>query len=80
MNSLFLFDMPGGSGIVLFFLFALLIWAIYFSLIPYFIAKKNNHPYKTQILLICLFLGWTLIFWVGALIWATMPPKEKPLL
>ena len=37
-------------------------------------TKKNSGA----IFVLNLFLGWTLIGWVGALIWAMVAPKEKP--
>ena len=36
-------------------------------------GKKNSDG----ILLLNLFLGWTFIGWVGALIWATCSPKKE---
>ncbi len=46
--------------------------------IPSFIAYKRNHIQKTAILLLNIFLGWTFIGWVVALIWATLKDKSKP--
>lgn len=43
--------------------------AIYF--IPAIIGFKKNQPNKVSILLLNLFLGWSLIGWVIALVWAT---------
>ena len=39
-------------------------------LAPYFIASTRKHPQKTPIFILNLLLGWTLLGWVGALIWA----------
>ena len=52
--------------IVIFFI-VLLIVIIYF--IPSFIGR--NKKQANGIILLNLFLGWTLIGWVGALIWAS---------
>lgn len=46
---------------------------IYF--IPSFVAFKRHHLQKTPILLLNIFLGWSFIGWLIALIWATL--KEK---
>ena len=51
---------------------------IILSFIPSFIAYKRNHIQKTAILLLNIFLGWTFIGWVVALIWATLKDKDEP--
>jgi hypothetical protein len=47
---------------------ALLALLVYFM--PTFIAHRRAHPRKIPILLVNLFLGWTGIGWIAALIWA----------
>ncbi len=42
---------------------------IYF--IPSIVAKTNNKKNTTAIVVLNLFLGWTLIGWIIALVWAT---------
>jgi hypothetical protein len=42
-------------------------------ILPAFIAERRKHQHKTPILILNLFLGWTLIGWVAALVWAAMP-------
>lgn len=51
----------------------LILMFIYF--IPYLVAfdKKN----ADAILVLNLFLGWTLLGWVAALIWAMVSPKRE---
>lgn len=44
--------------------------AIFCFFIPYYLAGARNHPNKYPILAINLFLGWSLIGWVIALVWA----------
>ena len=65
--------------LILYFLisegFAFLLWAlilipVYF--IPCFIAFKKKHKYKKQILLLNIFLGFSYVGWVAALIWASL--------
>jgi hypothetical protein len=41
---------------------------VYF--IPMLIAMQRNHPQRGPIIIIDLFLGWTLLGWVVALAWA----------
>lgn len=47
--------------------------ALYFS--PAIVAATRNHPNRMSISLLNLFLGWTLVGWVGALIWAYSSPS-----
>ena len=50
--------------------------ALYF--VPLIVAMRNERENTTAIGLLNLFLGWTLIGWVGALVWAsTTAPKPK---
>jgi hypothetical protein len=46
--------------------------AIYF--IPAIIAAMRSHHQTAAIVLLNLFLGWTLVGWVVALVWAVMNP------
>ncbi len=39
-------------------------------LFPYLVATSRNHPQDASILVLNPFLGWTLLGWVAALIWA----------
>jgi len=57
--------------IILAFLIGL---AIHF--IPTIIAVGKEHPSKGAIFAVNLFLGWTLLGWVGALIWALSSPAK----
>ena len=45
---------------------------VYF--IPAYVGRKNRNA--NAIFLLNLFLGWTLIGWVVALVWATYKEKE----
>ena len=53
-------------------IFVCLVWAIgvfvYFA--PAIVASQRQHPSKTSILVVNLFLGWLLIPWVVCLAWA----------
>ena len=48
-------------------LFALAI-AVYFT--PSFVAYSREHQQKASIFFLNLCLGWTIVGWVGALVWA----------
>ena len=56
-------------------LFAVLGIAIYFfpALVAFLGGKRN----RGAILVLNLFLGWTLLGWVGSLIWAIVAPREE---
>ncbi len=43
--------------------------ALYF--LPSIIGFRKNQPNKVSILLLNLFLGWSLVGWVISLVWAT---------
>lgn len=50
--------------------FAIIIFAIFFYFLPTYFANARQHQSKTAIFIVNLFLGWTLIGWVGALAWS----------
>ena len=56
---------------VLIALFALAALFVYF--IPTVIAVRNRHPKRGAILLVNLFLGVTVLGYIGAMLWATAP-------
>ncbi|MFI4957385.1 MAG: superinfection immunity protein [Gammaproteobacteria bacterium] len=49
---------------------ALLLLFIIIYFLPSFIARDRNHPSRNSILVINIFLGWTLLGWVIALAWS----------
>lgn len=50
---------------------------IYFYLFPTILAYHRKHTNATSICVLNVFLGWTLIGWVAALIWACSNQKNK---
>lgn len=49
---------------------------VLFYFIPWVIAGIRGHHNTKAIFILNLFLGWTFLGWVGALIWAfTSPPR-----
>lgn len=57
-----------GSVSIFHWLVIIVFFVIYF--IPSYIAYKKNHNNKVPILLLNVFLGWTFLGWVAALIWS----------
>lgn len=55
----------------------LIIVVAFFYFIPWIVALRNSHRHAVGIFLLNLFLGWTFIGWIGALIWAVLPPEKK---
>ena len=43
--------------------------------IPTVVAQRRTHRNILAIFILNLFLGWTLLGWVGALVWACTSPK-----
>jgi hypothetical protein len=65
-------DDKGGTGLAL----GVIILAIYF--IPAIVASNRRHRNRTAIGVLNLLLGWTLIGWVAALVWALTADVEPP--
>jgi hypothetical protein len=56
-----------------------LIWLGIFILVyffPAFVASRRGHHQVMAIFLLNLFLGWTFIGWVGALVWSVTAVKR----
>lgn len=47
-------------------------------LLPGIIAAGRQHPNATPIFLLNAFLGWTVLFWFVALLWASTAVPAKP--
>ena len=45
-------------------------------LLPTIIVCTNGHNYKMGVFLLNLLLGWTILGWIGALIWAVCHKKR----
>jgi len=56
------------------FMILLIVIGLYFYFLPSIIARKTK--YLNGILILNIFLGWTFLGWVAALIWAVSAPKE----
>ena len=56
----------------------LLIIVIASYLLPTIIASSRDHPNKVGITILNIFLGWTFLGWLGALIWSVLAiDREK---
>lgn len=60
----------------LFVVAIILLFIIFVILIPWFVAMIRGIKNTLGIFLLCLFLGWTYVGWVGALIWAVVENPE----
>lgn len=59
----------------------ILIAGVLFYFIPWVVAIVRSHPRRGAIALLTLLLGWTVIGWIIALIWAAKPIRhdgQKP--
>jgi len=63
--------MDAHSGIISFVVIVLL------YLLPYILATVNKHHNAAAILILNLLLGWTILGWIAALIWALTRPAPR---
>ena len=52
--------------------------ALFLYFVPALTAKYRKHPGQDGILVLNLFLGWTVLGWVIALVWAMSRPVPPP--
>ncbi len=76
MNWVILAIMPfattgNGGGVAHGLMVLMGLLAIYF--LPWFVARSRQHHATDAIFLANLVLGWTVLGWFGALVWAAMP-------
>jgi hypothetical protein len=71
MAGLFIFDMAG-------FVVLLLLAGAYF--LPTLLAAYRYHTNTTAIFVLNLLLGWTMIGWIVALVWAFTKPNPSAVL
>lgn len=45
--------------------------------IPIIVANIRNHPNKLAITVLNIFLGWSVLGWIGALVWACTNPNRQ---
>jgi hypothetical protein len=59
------------------FLLLILAVGLFFYFVPALIAADRKNPNTTAIFILNLFLGWSLIGWVVALVWACSGENHK---
>lgn len=61
-------------------LITLALWAFMIALymLPGLIARSRKHPHAARILVMNFFTGWTVLGWIGCLIWVFVPPPVAP--
>ncbi len=64
------------TPISLFVIAIILIIITIVMFIPWFVAVIRGIKNTLGIFLLCLFLGWTYVGWVGALIWSVVENPE----
>lgn len=60
-----------------FFTFAFFAFSILIYFLPAIVAIKRQHCNTLAILVLNIFLGWTFLGWVGALVWAFMAHSKS---
>ena len=63
-------------GIALAILALSVIFILWLYFLPGIMANDSNHTRKTAIWVLNTFLGWTILGWFVALIWACVDPKK----
>jgi hypothetical protein len=66
----------GGFGLAIGMVFFVLSLGMY--LLPGIVATLRHHRHAAGIWLLDIFLGWTFLGWIGALIWACTSPDAAP--
>lgn len=62
------------NGFQVFGVMLLLAGAVAIYFLPAWIAHARGHKSSTAIFILNFFFGWTLLGWVGALVWAYIGP------
>lgn len=57
---------------------AVLIMFGFLYLIPGIVAFERGHPNTAAVMVLNIFLGWTLVGWVMSLVWAVTHIKKSP--
>lgn len=52
--------------------------AVFVYLLPLYVAYTKKHINTTAIGVLNVLLGWTLLGWVAALVWAVTKPSSAP--
>lgn len=71
------FEIGGMPMVSLINFFALLVLAVMFYMLPTIVARHVEHRQFGGVGLVNLLLGWTVLGWIGAMVWASWNFKEK---
>jgi hypothetical protein len=62
------------SGVIMLATLFGIVFGVCILFLPTGVAKIRNHPNTLAIFVLNLFLGWTFVGWVAALVWACITP------
>lgn len=65
------------AGMTVGTIIALVVVGVIFYFIPSVVAWKRKHRQLIPIILLNVFLGWSFLGWVGALVWAFLDDKKN---
>lgn len=68
--------MPPGTEVLGVLLVAALAVGLPIYALPSMIALKRKHPLTPAIAVLNVFLGWTYLGWVAAMVWAFIAPRR----
>jgi hypothetical protein len=55
----------------------LLMLTLLIYMLPTLIAFSREHPHRTELAVVNIFLGWTLIGWIAVFLWAALARVEE---
>lgn len=58
-------------------LIILVAFLCFLYVLPWYVASRRGHPQANAIAVLTILLGWTLLGWVGALVWAFTAIPER---
>lgn len=69
-------DVPNENPLAAFIGLFVFLWGVLFYFIPAFVAWKRRHHQTMAIAALNLFAGWTVVGWIGSLIWSLTAVQE----
>ena len=69
-----MFEELGVEGTIALIIFIAMVFTFY--MFPWVISLMRDHPHRLGIFFLNLLLGWSLVGWVAALVWAFVKPQE----
>jgi hypothetical protein len=59
-------------GLLMFVLITGFVAFVLVYLLPSFVAWRRDHAHKYEVMFVSFVLGWTILGWIGCLIWASI--------